>query len=566
MKKLLTTTVLFAFLGVLQSCQPAARAPVETAQEEEAGGAATKGSAAAKGGADADAGTTPAAPSGGTTAPAAVKPAEPPALALSPECQAIYDELKKLRAGIPYIFHDLQRSHEDIDKDLIRSIELGDRFLKNCGESAYSAEVKASFARHLSSRYKRQEFAYKDALTKQLGLPKLTRAQRAQVAAQVKSLMKSYLDRIEQLGQEALAASRPGDATHCEGLSVLADLSFNYLGDNKSHIELSRQYIAAGCEDVLAGNQDYHFNIGMSLLREGQYEQARDHILEVLKERSDRAQFVLYNICLFEALYALGDLEGVENLMIRVQEEYGERMKDGSLPKSIWAQYQQWSLICDFWMGFASYGLGEVEVAQANFQRYVDRIDQMEQELAQAGKQLPSVARIYRDFRAKDYKKYLEEFQGKVPSLDLDAGVEWLTGKPVSLAAAREAGKVVAILFRQPRNLRAFSFLKLLNELQEQNPEKFIAVTLSFMPKGITPQARQQRADSLRGELQENDLGVSAGFDTTEKYKVFRSLHATVGSASFIMFDSAGQAAWYHVDPTERDLNTLQRIADRLMQ
>ena len=263
MKKLLTTTVLFAFLGVLQSCQPAARAPVETAQEEEAGGAATKGSAAAKGGAGADAGTTPAAPSGGTTAPAAVKPAEPPALALSPECQAIYDELKKLRAGIPYIFHDLQRSHEDIDKDLIRSIELGDRFLKNCGESAYSAEVKASFARHLSSRYKRQEFAYKDALTKQLGLPKLTRAQRAQVAAQVKSLMKSYLDRIEQLGQEALAASRPGDATHCEGLSVLADLSFNYLGDNKSHIELSRQYIAAGCEDVLAGNQDYHFNIGM---------------------------------------------------------------------------------------------------------------------------------------------------------------------------------------------------------------------------------------------------------------------------------------------------------------
>ena len=59
---------------------------------------------------------------------------------------------------------------------------------------------------------------------------------------------------------------------------------------------------------------------------------------------------------------------------------------------------------------------------------------------------------------------------------------------------------------------------------------------------------------------------MSAGFDTTEKYKVFRGLHATVGSASFIMFDAAGQAAWYHVDPTERDLNTLQRNADRLMQ
>ena len=197
MKKLLTTTVLFAFLAVLQSCQPAARGPVETKEEEAGGGAGAK--------------TTPAAPTASDTrpAPAAAKPVEPSALALSPECQAIYDELKKLRAGIPYVFHDLQRSHEDIDKDLRRSIELSDKFLKDCGESAYSAEVKASFARHLSSRYKRQELAYKDALTKQLGLPKLTRAQRAQIAAQVKSLMKGYLDRIEELGQEALRQILP---------------------------------------------------------------------------------------------------------------------------------------------------------------------------------------------------------------------------------------------------------------------------------------------------------------------------------------------------------------------
>ena len=180
MKKLLTTTVLFALLGVLQSCQPAARAPVETKEEEAGGGAA-------KGGVGAGAKATSAAPpgAGGKTTPSAAKPAEPPAVALSPECQALYDELKQLRAGIPYVFHDLQRSHEDIDTDLRRSIELGDRFLKNCGESAYSAEVKASFARHLSSRYKRQEFAYKDALTKQLGLPKVSRAQRAQIAAQL---------------------------------------------------------------------------------------------------------------------------------------------------------------------------------------------------------------------------------------------------------------------------------------------------------------------------------------------------------------------------------------------
>lgn len=551
MKKTLTTIVLIACMGLLQSCQPSARVPVK-ATEEGSGGKTESVQA------------TTVAKDDSKTAPQGAPVVGP--TALSSECQAMYDELKKLRSGIPYIFHDLKRSPEDIDNDLRRSIELGEKFLKNCGESAYSVEVKVAFARHLASRYKRQEIAYKDALTKQLGLPKLSRAQRAQIAAQVKSLMKAYLDRIEKLGQEALASSTPGEPTHCESLSVLADLSFNYLGDHKSHIELSRQYIAAGCEEILKGNQDYHFNIGMSFLRGGQYEQAKEHILKVLEERSDRHQYVIYNICLFEAMYALGDLEGLESLMVRIQEGYGDRLKDESLPKSIWAQYQQWSLISDFWLGFAAYALGQIDTARANFQGYIDRIDQLEQELAQAGKQLPSVARIYRDFRARDYKKYLEDFHGKLPALDIDTGVDWLRGKPVSFARAREEGKVVAILFRQPKNLRAFSFLKLLNSLQTLNPEKFIAVTLSFMPKGITPEARQQRADNLRKELQDNELELSAGFDTSDKYSVFRSLHATVGSASFIIFDSTGQAAWYHVDPTERDLNTLQRVADRLMR
>ena len=76
----------------------------------------------------------------------------------------------------------------------------------------------------------------------------------------------------------------------------------------------------------------------------------------------------------------------------------------------------------------------------------------------------------------------------------------------------------------------------------------------------------RQRRDSLRQELQDNELGLSAGFDVSDKHQVFRRLHATVGSASFLIFDSQGKAAWYHVDPTARDLHTLQRIADRLLQ
>lgn len=555
MKKILTTVLFLASIGMLQSCQQSARVPEKT--EEDPGGAGA--AVGSNNTADATSQTLVAVP--GSKDSAAVA-----APKLSAECQVVYAELEKLRDGIPYVFSDLKRKPDEIDVDLQRSVQLAENFLKDCEENTYSPGVKALLARHLSSRYKRQEAVYKKSLTKQTGLAKLNRVQRAQIAAQVKVLMTSYLDRIEELGQESLAASKPGTRTHCEALSVLADLSFNYLRDYESLRTLAGQYLAAGCEEVLKGNQDYYYNISMSYLREDKFDEAREYILKVLKDRSDRPQYAIYNICLFEALYALGEMESLEELMLRLQKEYVERLKDGTLPKSIWAQYSQWSLISDFWVGFATYALGDMDSARAGFQRYIDKIDQMEQELAQVGKDLPSVARIYRDFRARDYTQYIQEYHGKIPSLDFDAGVEWLSGKPLSFAKTREEGKVLAILFRQAKNLRALPFLKLLDTLQKQNPDKFVAATLSFMPRGLTAEGRQQRLDNLRTELQENELGLSSGFDISAKHKVFRGLHATVGSASFIIFDSEGKSAWYHVDPTTRDLNTLQRVADRLLQ
>ena len=555
MKKILTTVLFLATIGLLSSCQQSARGPEKT--EDEGGGA---GATAATKNPEKDPSLGP------QTSPGSSEPAVVTAPELSAECQGVHDQFQKLREGIPYVFSDLKRKPDEIDADLQRSIQLGEKFLADCGENAYSPGVKILLARHLSSRYKRQEALYKTSLTKQTGLKKLNRTQRAQIAAEVKALMTSYLDRIEELGQAGLAASKPGTRAHCEGLSVLADLSFNYLRDNKSHRTLAGQYIAAGCEDVLKGNQDYYYNICMSYLRDSQFEEARQYILKVLKDRSDRPQYAIYNICLFEALYALGEMEQLEELMVHIQKEYVERLKDSTLPKSIWAQYSQWSMISDFWVGFATYALGDLDSARAGFQGYIDKADQLEQQLGQAGKELPSVVRIYRDFRARDYSKYIQDFHGKLPAVEFDAGVEWLTGRPVSFAKTREEGKVLAIIFRQAKNLRALPFLKLLDSLQKQNPDKFVAATLSFMPRGLTAEARQQRLDNLRQELQDNELKLSSGFDVSDKHQVFRGLHATVGSASFLIFDSEGKAAWYHVDPTARDLNTLQRVADRLLQ
>ena len=189
MKKTLTFVVLFACLGLLQSCQPSARVPVDSEDEG-------SGSEAGKSVVDGVAGI------GKPEAGPEVEPSKVVAApALSAECQALYDELSKLRAGIPYVFHDLERSPREIDDDLKKSIGLADKFLKTCPGNAYTGEIKALLARHLSSRYKRQENSYRDALKRQLGVAKLSRAERTQIAAQVKTLMKKYLDRIEELGQ-----------------------------------------------------------------------------------------------------------------------------------------------------------------------------------------------------------------------------------------------------------------------------------------------------------------------------------------------------------------------------
>ena len=143
MKKTLTFVVLFACLGLLQSCQPSARVPVDSEDEG-------SGSEAGKSVVDGVAGI------GKPEAGLKVEPSKAEAApALSAECQAVYDEFNKLRAGIPYVFHDLKRSPQEIDDVLKKSIGLADKFLENCGESAYAAEVKVVFVRHLSSRYKR---------------------------------------------------------------------------------------------------------------------------------------------------------------------------------------------------------------------------------------------------------------------------------------------------------------------------------------------------------------------------------------------------------------------------
>ena len=107
MNKILKTALFLATIGLLPSCQQSARGPEKTEEEGGGAGAAVSPKNPAK-----------TAPSGSKVTPGLPGPAEVKPPQLSADCQEAYDQLQKLRPGIPYVFSDLKRKPDEIDADL----------------------------------------------------------------------------------------------------------------------------------------------------------------------------------------------------------------------------------------------------------------------------------------------------------------------------------------------------------------------------------------------------------------------------------------------------------------
>ena len=90
------------------------------------------------------------------------------------------------------------------------------------------------------------------------------------------------------------------------------------------------------------------------------------------------------------------------------------------------------------------------------------------------------------------------------------------------------------------------------------------AATLGFLPSSISQGQIEQRYDRMRVDMHNLAIDIPVGYDTTDNQCVFRSLHATVGTASFIVFDRQGRFAWYLPDPKDMDRRLLERVLKRL--
>jgi hypothetical protein len=485
---------------------------------------------------------------------------------LPAECQEAHRKLKEMRAAIPLVFVDVERPHDEIDRDVKQAIEVAEKFLKDCAESKETPWVKSYLARDLTIRHSRQQEEISSALkTELVGKDgKLTSAQQDEIQKRVRERMQQYRERIDKLCSEVLAATAPKSEPHCNCLSVLADKAFSFTGEWERFRQQAQLYLDNSCEALFPKGQDYPYEIGMSYLMEERYQEAQKYIEGVLATRSARDERVLYNIILWEALFGLGSLEDGQELLLKIKAEYPERLKNEKLAPSLRNQYNQWHYVADFWIAFSDYALGNTDAALLGFQGFIDRVDHHELELRGQGKQIDPVLPIFRDFRARDYVEFLQGYQDQPAKADFDEGVEWVSGAPLTIAGSR--GKVLAVLFRQTNDGQAAPFLVELNHLVREYPEDLAAATLSFMAGKVPEHEKKSRFEVMRQEMASLGIDLPAGFDVTEYSTVFRALEAVVGTASLIVFDHEGRPVWRHVDPRRNAVNLLDRVITRLIK
>ncbi|MEM7232436.1 MAG: hypothetical protein AAF517_09690, partial [Planctomycetota bacterium] len=541
-----------------------------------AAGSAEKGTGTAK----QETGTTAAKPADPTPVDAGkadaaknVAPGGTPAVAtaneaLSLESQAMLEQLKQIRSRVPFLFLDLKRDLSAIDFDLKRAIKLGEEFRAANPTNKLTPEIVAYLGRDYLSRYKRHLVDYRNRINKEIqgALPKAAADQEVQTL--LKEEAGRYLSHMRTLGQFAFEKAQKGTKARYLALGLQSDIAekdFNFREQIRYAKMLLEEFPDA------EHRSKFQIDVGKALFYLADYESAAKWMREVISKHKADREYAIYNSVLFESLNGIGDLEGMEKLMRQIGDEYPERIAKAT-SGHYKGQYSQWYNIRSFWIGFARYALGDVEGARSALLDCQAHLQKLRAELIAQKKDLPSVEGIILKFRVNDVLHYLDTFHGKEPVVseacagkiaraDMEDGVHWVTPHKISLESAK--GKIVPILFRLPETKRTQTFLQELDELGKEMDD-VAPMTLAFLPSKVSQEQKEQRFQKMVRDLDHLEVDMPAGFDMSPNQCVFRSVHATVGTGSFIVYDKEGRAAWYLPDPRDMDRKILERVLKRL--
>jgi tetratricopeptide (TPR) repeat protein len=480
-------------------------------------------------------------------------------------CGVTLSRLRWLDSAVPVIFVDITRTADELNEDIKEGIALARRFLAECGGSQSAGEVKALLARFLlarNARHREELESERRLAVKHLGLSDpgaetaAWEAEKAGIAAE----METYFDEIERLAGEA-SESRAIPKARQAALRVTLELAERD-GDPEGLRRIAKVLLEEYPDYPHASS--VRTSVAMSYSAEGRHEEAADYLRAVIDRRGNDPELVVYNDRLFDALTGMGDLEGMEDLMHRIRAEYPARMGvSGSA--FLDGLYEQWYHNALFWIGFVRMALGDAEGAKAAFRESVSEVEILRQRLAAEGKALNKVIEIYLEFRTRDVLGYLEDYHGKAPQVDFDLGQLWLTEE--KLALKDSAGKVIAAVFRPPRNLRAQRFLQEIDRMvKERRKDGLRGITLAFLTGQPSAERDAAALEALRDDLRSLDVSLPAGYDPDRKgHAIFQGLHAMVGTPTFIALDRKGRFAWYLPDPRDIDRAIARRVLERLL-
>ncbi len=467
---------------------------------------------------------------------------------LPPEGDEILQQIQSLDQRVPAGFCEVKRPAEQFQMDMDAAIELSKRFLVEYPDSDPVSWVRSVLVRMEVARLP----CYRDSLLA-LGMSAQEMAQK------YREHVCGILAFTESNADGCLKGSI------CRSASLLASLCLQEQLEEYEELRSTAEILLAEYPEHEA-RPNVHVAVAQSFIREKRYEEAVKYLEKVIQLHSKDLECVLYNDRLFDALHGAGDLEGMEELLRHVHAEYPSRILQIEEGHHLRQQYEQWLCVSSFWIGHVRLALGDPKGAREAIQQHIAEGD-MRAQKAEAEGRKPGQDICYTtlEFRSKDLLDFLDNYHGKIPKIDMDFGELWATEEKLTLRESK--GKVVALVFRPPKNRTAEALLQWVQSLVTAQKGLLVGATIGYATKEADPVEDELLLQKMRDDLQRLRVSLPGGFDPDRKdQRFFREVHAVVGTPSIVLINKKGEVSWFLNDPRQTDLAIAQRVIERLLK
>jgi beta-lactamase regulating signal transducer with metallopeptidase domain/tetratricopeptide (TPR) repeat protein len=479
------------------------------------------------------------------TAGAAAAPAEPaalPAPAASGDCQKKLAEIRQLFAAIPDDYRQAS-SIEDLVKTVKACRERSEDYLKTCPDTAEVHEVQLALARCILSMNRMEWLGFVNE-QREKG------RSNAEVIAMRDEWVARYFGRAIELASAALARFEVGTPLRLKCLDLLGDSHYQ-AGQAQKALERYLQ--------LLKENPDYPNRASVYLAMArcyqdlGRFQEGIALIRKAIAELPHDPSFPNFYESLWMLHLGAGDLAGLLKVVEETRTVLPPRLKDPAVSKMEKDAIDRVLAYSGFRLGYVRFALGDFPGAADAFHDHIAYLE----ELGKKG-ELPQDYQVYRT-RSRDNLDVLISQIGK-PKPDSLKGVAWAGGRKPDLAP----GKPLAIIFRNQGDERSSKFVQALDAYRRKRGDAFDLAVISFMKATGDSELVQldQAQDEARALGVECPIGLDPDLDGRQ---VFRSFHATVGSATLAIVDRSGNYVWFQQDPWQRDVGFSTAILERII-